>query len=457
MIDSNRHTARPIGKTMMKTTLVVLLLSLVACTKKVDVCHMDSDCSDPAFPFCDVNGEFAASGGDKNVCTIVPPDCPVDRCGCTPGAVTCATDQLTTCNADGMSDTMTPCTLGCGSNAMVCATFTPSNGLATILLGAGSASALAIPAGSTIDTDTGVITGPDGSVVASNSTLLTSGSTMIRAFAAPSFSLPSLKITGANPIAFVATGTIDVQGLIDLSADAATPGPGAAATGAACEGVTVNLLLCSGHPCGPGAGGGGNATQGGAGGADGGPGADGGVGEVGFTLVGGCAGGSAKTGAAGGGGGGAIQLVSATEVDLDGVIHVGGGGGVSNTGAGGSGGLVVIEAPTVALHAMGGIAANGGAGGGCVVNGADATPNPTPALGGSGTCDHSLDGGNGAAGTLPPNPGGNGMTGDVPQVQYGGGGGALGRARIATKDGSVQQDANAIASVALTTEMLVVQ
>jgi hypothetical protein len=34
-----------------------------ACTKQVNVCHQDSDCGDVAFPFCDVDGQYAASGG----------------------------------------------------------------------------------------------------------------------------------------------------------------------------------------------------------------------------------------------------------------------------------------------------------------------------------------------------------------------------------------------------------
>jgi hypothetical protein len=46
------------------------------------------------------------------------------------------------------------------------------------------------------------------------------------------------------------------------------------------------------------------------------------------------------------------------------------------------------------------------------------------------------------------------MAGDDSMQQYGGGGGSVGRARIATGDGTVQTDPNAMMSVALTKEPL---
>src|ERR1700693_4653596 len=82
------------------------------CTKTVNQCSADSDCTDVAYPFCDVNGEFPPSDGVKNVCTIVPANCPIERCGCSPGATTCGGDQLSTCNQDGKSTTTSTCSLG---------------------------------------------------------------------------------------------------------------------------------------------------------------------------------------------------------------------------------------------------------------------------------------------------------------------------------------------------------
>src|SRR5579862_1885289 len=113
----------------MKAALVVAVAVLAGCTKHVS-CDSDADCKDPAYPFCDVNGEYPASGGEKNVCTIVPDNCPVERCGCMAGAVlSCTGDQVTTCAPDGMSTTMDTCALGCAPDGTRCLTFDPSNGL----------------------------------------------------------------------------------------------------------------------------------------------------------------------------------------------------------------------------------------------------------------------------------------------------------------------------------------
>src|SRR4051812_37307972 len=92
---------------------LLLALTGAACSQKANQCSVDSDCSDIAYPFCDKDGEFSASGGEHNVCTVTPPDCPVERCGCTSGAEACIGDQHTTCAADGKSQTLETCALGC--------------------------------------------------------------------------------------------------------------------------------------------------------------------------------------------------------------------------------------------------------------------------------------------------------------------------------------------------------
>src|SRR6185312_15057638 len=104
----------------------VVASASLSCTKHADGCQSNADCTDPAYPFCDVNGAYAPSNGATNICTITPPDCPADVCGCAPGAATCGSNQLTTCNADGMSTTTTTCLLGCSGNGVSCATFTPT-------------------------------------------------------------------------------------------------------------------------------------------------------------------------------------------------------------------------------------------------------------------------------------------------------------------------------------------
>jgi hypothetical protein len=456
----------------MKAAFVIFAIVGLAgsCTKSVNMCQSDSDCTNPAYPFCDVDGQYPASGGVKNTCTIVPPDCPVARCGCTPGATTCAMNTLTICNADGMSDTMTTCDVGCETDGTACKTFAPSNALGPSLQSAAGLPALLIPDGATINTDTGVVTAMDGTIVhdGSVSSVVTSGSSMIRVFAAPTLTLQSVKIVGTIPIAFVAGDTLDIEGLVDASAHGSAAGPGAAGSADACNGGRALDFSCSIACMDPGAGGAGNALAGGTGGPIGGTAAIGGVGEVGFSLVGGCAGGSEFFGgtleAIGGAGGGAVQFVAGTSITLNGIVSLGGGGGTANaqgasSSGGGSGGVIVFEAPKVSIGSSGGIAANGGGGGGCGVAGGDGTPDGVAAPGGSGSdCNEELWGGSGGIATSETtdlNAGGN-MTGTVSGT-YGGGGGSVGRARIATFDGTFMQDPSAIMSVVVTSDMLQTQ
>jgi hypothetical protein len=420
---------------------VVALIAVWGCTKRANYCASDADCTDPAYPFCDVDGQYAPSNGVANTCTIIPPDCPVDRCGCSPSVATCGSGVLQTCNADGMSVAMETCALGCGSNGMSCATFVPSNNLEAALASAASAAAVDIPDGATIDTDTGTIAGTDVT-----STIITVQNQSIRVFAAPSWMLPNLRAAGTLPVAFVATGAIELQGVVDLSSRAATGDGAGADTNVACHGGEVEGFA--------GAGGGGGATTGGSGGGAN-VGYVGGVGgdvATGFSpLLGGCSGG--MSGGPAGDGGGGIQLVSATSVTIAGYIDVSGAGAGSSAG-GGAGGMVIIESPLVVI-ASGGIVANGGGGGGgCGTSGADGGNGETPAVGG--TCsDPTRSGGNGGTDTAAAEPGGNGAAGGSTGVAYGGGGGAIGRARIATGTGSYQQAAGVVMSIAVTTDTLV--
>ncbi|HEX4449866.1 MAG TPA: hypothetical protein VH143_03295 [Kofleriaceae bacterium] len=344
-----------------------------------------------------------------------------------------------------MSVAMQTCALGCGSDGTSCATFVPSNNLEAALASAASSSLVDIPDGATIDTDAGTISG-----TAVTSTVITVQNQSIRVFAAPSWMLPNLRAIGTQPIAFVAAGAIEVEGVVDLSSRTTTGDGAGADTDVACHGGEVEGF--------GGGGGGGGGTPGGSGG-----GANvgylGGVGgsvATGFSpLLGGCSGG--VSGDAEGDGGGGIQLVSATSVTLAGYIDVSGAGAGSSADAGaggGAGGMVIIESPVVVISS-GGIVANGGGGaGGCGTFGADGGNGETPALGG--TCsDPTRSGGNGGAGTASPQPGGNGIAGGSTGVAYGGGGGAIGRARIATGSGSYQQAAGIVMSIFVTTDTLV--
>ena len=403
------------------------------------------------------------------MCTIIPPDCPADVCGCLPGAATCASDQLTTCNADGMSTSTSSCALGCSDAGLSCKAFTPSNGLGPILAEAGAEPDVAIRSGSTIDTDTCAIAASNGTQILIGSIVVQTAAPMICAFAAHDFTIADVTVTGNAALALVAADDLAINGIVDASASGSAAGPGAQAPGTACDGGSANEVKCGSNgvpaqPCSGGPGGGGNALAGGSGGTDslistsvfaGGPGhSSGGSPTSGFSpLVGGCSGGDSMNTlitpagvAPGGAGGGAVQLVSGATVELGGIVHVGGGGGSGSGeflyGGGGAGGNIVIETPTLTLGAAGGFAANGGGGGGCQSAGDDATFDDTVAAGGdSGAgCSgsgYSLVGGSGGTAALAPGGGGQDSRMPLPAVDFfGGGGGSVGRARIATRDGT---------------------
>ena len=79
--------------------LALLVLVAASCTRaNPDYCDQDADCQDASKPFCDLNGEYAESDHTSHTCTPTPVGCPIERCGCTPGAgLSCAGDQLTYC------------------------------------------------------------------------------------------------------------------------------------------------------------------------------------------------------------------------------------------------------------------------------------------------------------------------------------------------------------------------
>jgi hypothetical protein len=424
--------------------LAVAMASAACTTKQQNTCKSDSDCTNPAYPFCDVNGEFAASGGEKNVCTIVPPDCPVERCGCSPGATTCAGEVLTTCDVGGMSVTTSSCALGCSADGTRCLSFEPSNGLRAALAAAANEPAVTIPDGATIDTDTGEVKTSGGIAVPVGSLGVAQGAGTIRALIGSSFVIGNVVVYGTNPLAIVSIGDVAANGILDASANSSTNGPGAQTTGA-CVGAQSTL----------GGSGGGNATPGG----DGGkshlwtaPHALGGAAQSQFEpLLGGCPGGALTGNAPGGGGGGAVQVVSLTAIRISGSIDVGGGGGGNNGGGGGAGGNVVLEAPHVEIS--GGVFANGGSGGACSMEGSDASRDAT-AVSGPGPCGNgnTIHGGTGGSVSVAPSSGGRLFIGDSGSA--GGGGGALGRLKIATRDGTYDA-AMAVLSAATTASTLV--
>jgi hypothetical protein len=209
-------------------------------------------------------------------------------------------------------------------------------------------------------------------------------------FRAASFRLRALRLVGDLPIAFISEGPIVVESAVSARGCVSSrtePGPGGLAGNTPAVSITDPRQGNNGTGLGAGASGGGN---GGVGGASGSTAGGKRMGDQ-LVLVGGGGGGIPSTGSesAGGGGGGAVQLVSATSIQIDssGSIDAGGCGGASTvyfpyTGSGGgAGGTIILEAPTVTV--AGTLAVNGGGGGGNNAAGQAAQIARTSALGGT--------------------------------------------------------------------------
>lgn len=300
-------------------------------------------------------------------------------------------------------------------------------------------------AAATLDSDTGEITGardPGPGLI--------SGIDYVQRANAGVFRFKSLEITGtltvrgSKAVALVALSRIKVTALVDAQGDCVgtNAGPGGQPGG--------NLQTAGMGPGGGGTGGGSHDNAGGGGGgAYGVPGAPGGHGadvtragapgtpynDEFDTLIGGSGGGGGGggKGGRGGGGGGAIQLVANHRIEFtaSGAINAGGCGAKESPnqddggGGGGSGGLIVLDAPAVVLDAATVLAVNGGGGGGSDSSGKDGNPgrlSRNPAAGGQG---QAMGGQGGAPPVLPGLVGGNAKNGA-------GGGGGVGRIRIAT-------------------------
>jgi hypothetical protein len=269
-----------------------------------------------------------------------------------------------------------------------------------------------------------------------------------------------VSISGTRPLIVVASGKIEIFGVLDAGAHGITPGAGGNAPGAGeAPGLHGNHSTTGGTTD-SGGGGGGYGELGGAGGdiegctlayPGGAPGAQTGTGAIAI-LTGGSGGGTGAGGScsnnSGGAGGGAIQLTSLTAISVEagGAIVSGGGGGTGgtdcgsidgNSGAGGgAGGAILLQAPAITNQGV--VAANGGGGGG------GGTGSGTTA--GLETGDPGLDGdasdvaaGGGAGIGVSGNPGGHGGAKGIAAEQplagacgdnAGGGGGAVGRIAV---------------------------
>jgi hypothetical protein len=447
-----------------RCSLIGWLITASACTEKNPAyCESDAECTNSARPFCDVGGEYPESDYTAHACSPMPSNCPVERCGCVAGTpLSCIGDQVTLCGSDGHSKVIDACPLGCSTTEPRCLRFAPSNDLEDALMDASAEPDVVFPPVTRIDTTLGLVQDGNGATVSVQSVLIAQngGTSMIRAFKARSFVMDDVTVTGEHALAFVAPESISIRGRIDASAKKVVGGPGSQERPAVCVGADTKIENsgCTTNCYGWGAGGGGNGTAGGAGGGNGAFGSPAGVLVPSFVpLVGGCRGGRLLDGTTvlrtGGAGGGALQFVSLRSIRFTnvGVISVGGGGGPSTTG-GGSGGTIVLEAPLVEFEGTGtGLFANGGGGGGCGSDGADANLSYGVAVGPNCTPYSAGDGGT----AVYPVTSGEICTGTCQLKLFGGGGGAAGKARIATKDSTFKTVEDPLISAVVTASTLI--
>jgi len=359
--------------------------------------------------------EGVCAGADAAV-DLLPPDSAMDSAPPDQGpdqTAPCSTDGEVECLPDGSArqcvgglwQLLGSCPLGCSATEKACRV--PSN-VEADLMGKGTgehATTAANPL--TIDTDTGAIAGAN-TVIRPAGTGLDAASgiyfdTVAQGSGQPGLGVfvlkkltviadTTLEATGSRALAILASDTVTIDGIIDVSGAVQTAGPGGFAGGApdgnglgpgGGKGTTGSTYS---HYCIGGGGGGGHGGAGGAGGTStcaapnnfaGGAGGSAGGNDTLVPLVGGSggAGGVEPTGStnstpgSGGGGGGAIQIVAtAIVVGAKGGINGGGGGGGESINAGGTGGgaggAILLEAAVVTVAVGGVLAANGGGGGG---------------------------------------------------------------------------------------------
>jgi hypothetical protein len=460
----------------MSYCIALSLLVVGGCGTKKNpalVCT-NGECSDPHYPYCDVDGVL---GGEPNTCIAV---------SCTPGEFgACDADNALTCEASGTGYEATHCLNGCSVDAAGCNPCQPnmkacgSEGVLDVCDGNGhdtatqcaagcidepephcgylqprylppdicdtsAQTALTITDNRTIDTAvdancTGGIVpqsgGPELCVIRYTSMTVGSASTLKVVAALTQTETDNVH---DRPVAFVVDGDLAIDGTLDAAATGPTSGPGGGfsfAGGNDFQGTSIGL------------GGAGFATVGGNGGSFQ---ADGGAQNGGPQLPNPL---TSATFAGGpendGGGGGGVMLVSCRgTVSVSGIINAGGGGGSSGYNVacipafgGGAGGDVLIQAMNVTI--TGSLFANGGGGGaGCVVGtqhtgeqeGADGPmSDTTPANGGRAV----TGGGNGGKGGIGASLPGDGRKAQMGTGYPGGGGGSVGWLQTATPSGVV--------------------
>lgn len=467
---------------LWRAGLVVVMLA-AACTKPNPRSCQDGTCTDPAFPFCDLDGalageeetciavacnanEFVACRGDRAItCNTTGTDYELERCDggcaeaaggcrlCDPNETVCANGRVQTCDENGAVVASEMCALGCFEDEPRCRRIDPSNALGSYV------DMVTTPP--SLDLEDAVILTESGEIIEAGvpvtgiPTFLAPasvGAVPIRVFIVQDLQLANVKVSATQlgttgypettgpALAIVAIGTIKITGRVTVFGGAGgLESPGCFGGASVPDYDDINRSLN------PGAGGGGHATAGAIGA------------EIRFRYAGGVAGGVSGTenlsplrgGCPGGGyggpgnlgspGGGAFQLSSQKGIEVAAVIDARGATQTALSGGGAGGGLL-LEGATITLRANARLIAIGGAGG-------SGGPGPDPVV----LSDDGLpqagilcappsnycgNGGAGAAAGISATPGVSAAasTNQTGNVSSGGGGGGLGRIRINTPD-----------------------
>ncbi len=469
---------------LWKVFLLVVALA-GACTKPNPQSCQDGTCTDPAFPFCDVDGalagedqtciavactsnEFVACRGDRAItCNTTGTDYELELCSggcseaaggcrlCEPNETVCANGRVQTCDANGAVVASEACALGCFEDEPRCRQLKPSNNLGAYLDMVADPPDLDLEAAE-FHPETGVVrVGAQTVSIPSFEVQGTGNGVRVRVFVVNSLTLNSAsvliggdsRLAPGAAIAIVARGNISITGEVLVAPRAGGAGLGClpAGPGSARDAGSGRVLTTGG-------GGGANATHGAEGGAIVGD-SVGGVKDVSsgtmalVPLRGGCAGGyyDSSPSVPFHNGGGAIQLSSGTTIEIDATIDVRGTVGEFDrfdqtngfmVGGGGAGGSILLEAPSVKLGPNANLLALGG-------NGAQACTTTSTYCGAGGE------------GATPAASATKGM--DVPTatganliISSGGGGGGLGRMRINTATGMYTKANTTVEAAAVT-------
>lgn len=402
---------------------VLGLSGAAACTKANPVSCLDGHCSDPALPFCDVDGTLSGTAG---TCVAV---------SCTPGEfLECREDRALSCSTSGDTYDMLACKYGCGDDAAGClpCPLTPKECapqiipkyLPEICNNPASAAALTIGAATTLNTSDDASC--NGGVVAQTNA---PDICVLRYDTVTIERNHTLTVTGSRALAIVADGQLLVDGVLDLSANGHQNGPGGGFLQSGLAGGGAGFKTAGAN--------GGTATL--DGGAN-----NGGAATENPALHTELAGGTSTpqglfSDSSSGGAGGAATLISCRgAVSILGVVDAGGGGGsgafystffTALAGGGGSGGHVVLQGMTVMV--TGQVYANGGGGGGGAGTsrqmggpGGDGSRSATSASAGGTSTTGGGNGGQGGTATSLPTVGKMPSATDVYALSTSGGGGA---------------------------------